>query len=580
MKNKIVVIILSLMMITIIGTGLASAQDVAPPTVSKTAAPTDINVAGSGLNDETIITLTVTGAGDEWTTAIPIDVMLVIDRSGSMSGDKIIDAKSAANTFVDKMSVDDRVGLVSFATSASLDIGLTTNHDDVESEINALIASGNTAIGDGILQANTEFSSNGDVARPWAMVLLSDGKNNAGSDPLNAAVAANNLGITIYTIGLGSGADETLLTNIASETGGNYYFAPSGDDLEDIYNSIYQEIVHNTIPNYVDVIEVTQSYIINEGSFNINPDSVNTVGGITTITWNNIGMSDGNPDLSSDETVILTFKAKSDQCGTNLDVDVFGTAKVNYDDKDGNYAGSVDIPQAKINVNCPPDADAGDDRTIEQDNLDGTSVTLDGSGSSDPDDDPLTYEWTWTDGSAIGESPTISLPLGATTITLVVNDGAVDSDPDTVIITVQDTTPPEMILSDEQIVLWSPNHKYRTVEIADCCVISVTDICDADVDIDDVVITSVSSDEPENDPGTGDGNTVNDIIIKDSQTVDLRAERQGNGNGRVYTINFEVTDASGNTQTGSCTVWVVHDQMPNDIAIDDGASAGYTVYYP
>lgn len=108
----------------------------------------------------------------------------------------------------------------------------------------------------------------------------------------------------------------------------------------------------------------------------------------------------------------------------------------------------------------------------------------------------------------------------------------------------------------------------------------MTDICDADVDIDDVVITSVSSDEPENDPGTGDGNTVNDIIIKDSQTVDLRAERQGNGNGRVYTINFEVTDASGNTQTGSCTVWVVHDQMPNDIAIDDGASAGYTVYYP
>lgn len=310
-----------------------------------------------------------------------------------------------------------------------------------------------------------------------------------------------------------------------------------------------------------------------------------------------------------------------------------------------------------LTCNIPPVANAGPDQTVEQTYYQGASVTLDGSGSSDPDGDPLTYKWTWTGGSTTGVSPTISLPLGTTTITLLVNDGTVDSAPDTVIITVQDTTapvitcpadvtveqesaagtvvpltatatdicdadptitsnelaiyplgtttvtftatddsgnsaicttmvtvidttPPEMILSDEQIVLWSPNHKYRTVEIADCCVISVTDICDADVNIDDVVITSVSSDEPENDPGTGDGNTVNDIIIKDSQTVDLRAERQGNGNGRVYTINFEVTDASGNTQTGSCTVWVVHDQMPNDIAIDDGASAGYTVYYP
>jgi hypothetical protein len=250
-----------------------------------------------------------------------------------------------------------------------------------------------------------------------------------------------------------------------------------------------------------------------------------------------------------------------------------------FNDIAGNLIESQNVTKDWIITNKPPIADAGEDQVIEQDNLDGTSVTLDGSGSSDPDDDPLTYEWTWTGGSAIGESPTISLPLGATTITLVVNDGAVDSDPDTVIITVQDTTPPEIILSDEQIVLWPPNHKYRTIEIAECCVISVTDICDADVDMDDVVITSVSSDEPENDPGTGDGNTLNDIIIKDSQTVDLRAERQGNGNGRVYTINFEVTDDSGNTGTESCTIWVPHDQDGHPV-IDDGASAGYTVYYP
>jgi len=289
------------------------------------------------------------------------------------------------------------------------------------------------------------------------------------------------------------------------------------------------------------------------------------------VTWSASWLCDGwTVDIDSNNMVTVTAPdGATDPCTITF------TATTSCCDREAS-----DNDDAMFTPNQPPIADAGEDQVIEQDSLGGASVTLDGSGSSDPDGDPLTYSWTWTGDSAIGESPIISLPLGATTITLVVNDGTVDSAPDTVIITVQDTTPPEIILSDEQIVLWPPNHKYRTIEIAECCVISVTDICDADVDIDDVVITSVSSDEPENDPGTGDGNTVNDIIIKDSQTVDLRAERQGNGNGRVYTINFEVTDASGNTQTGSCTVWVVHDQMPNDIAIDDGASAGYTVYYP
>jgi hypothetical protein len=214
-------------------------------------------------------------------------------------------------------------------------------------------------------------------------------------------------------------------------------------------------------------------------------------------------------------------------------------------------------------ITCPADV------TEEQVTADGTEISLTATATDICDVDP----------TITSDAPAI-FPLGTTTVTFTATDDSGNIATCTTTVTVVDTTPPEIILSDEQIVLWPPNHKYRTVEIADCCVISVTDICDADVDIDDVVITSVSSDEPENDPGTGDGNTVNDIFIKDSQTVDLRAERQGNGNGRVYTINFEVTDASGNTQTGSCTVWVVHDQMPNDIAIDDGASAGYTVYYP
>jgi len=89
-------------------------------------------------------------------------------------------------------------------------------------------------------------------------------------------------------------------------------------------------------------------------------------------------------------------------------------------------------------VNDPPVADAGPDQALEQVGSEETvEVTLDGSGSSDPDTgDVLTYAWTWDGGSATGVNPTVSLPVRATIVTLVVNDGQVDSEPDTVEIAV------------------------------------------------------------------------------------------------------------------------------------------------
>jgi len=228
-------------------------------------------------------------------------------------------------------------------------------------------------------------------------------------------------------------------------------------------------------------------------------------------------------------------------------------------------------------LNRPPIADAGPDQTLEQTSHAGAAVILDGSGSSDPDGDELTYTWTWEGGSAMGVNPTVTFPLGPITVTLTISDGDLD-DSDTVDITVVDTTPPDLVLAIFPIVLWPPNHKYHTIEVSDF-VISVSDICDAFVGVDDVKITSVSSDEPENvRRGGGDGNTLNDIIIWTPQLVLLRAERQGKGNGRVYTINYEVTDASGNTADGSFQVWVPHDQWFVWMTTDDGPAAGYTEY--
>ena len=105
------------------------------------------------------------------------------------------------------------------------------------------------------------------------------------------------------------------------------------------------------------------------------------------------------------------------------------------------FALVVGIPDATC-PNTPPIADAGADQTVAAGPNCTATVALDGSESSDPDGDPLIYTWTWNGNSVNGVSPTIQLPLGTTTIILVVNDGTVDSEPDEVDVTVEDTTPP------------------------------------------------------------------------------------------------------------------------------------------
>ena len=135
---------------------------------------------------------------------------------------------------------------------------------------------------------------------------------------------------------------------------------------------------------------------------------------------------------------------------------------------------------------------------------------------------------------------------------------------------VEDTQPPEAIHEtiDDAIELWPPNHKFHTISGEDC----VRDACDGDVK---VKFTRASSDEPVNDKG--DGNTEPDIIILDCDRVQLRSERQGGSNGRVYTLEYTAVDDAGYEITdGVCVVTVPHDQSGREV-IDDGEENGHYV---
>lgn len=212
-----------------------------------------------------------------------------------------------------------------------------------------------------------------------------------------------------------------------------------------------------------------------------------------------------------------------------------------------------DITVTGCLYNEPPVADAGPDQIVEQTSYAGAEVTLDGSKSTDDGQlQPLTYTWTWDGGSAAGVNPTVTMPLGKTTVTLTVYDGQY-SDTDTVDITVQDTTPPKTTVLASPDTLWPPNHKYVDITAT----VTVSDICDPSPT---VTLVSVTSNEPDDAKGMGDGNTVNDIVIVDNYHFKLRAERDGAGTGRIYTITYKATDASGNTVTATATVIIPHDE--------------------
>jgi hypothetical protein len=120
---------------------------------------------------------------------------------------------------------------------------------------------------------------------------------------------------------------------------------------------------------------------------------------------------------------------------------------------------------------------------------------------------------------------------------------------------VVDTVPPVIIGITEPITVSGSNHRYVTFTIGDF-VSSVEDTCDG-LTLDDLRITQVVSDEPGD--AKGDGHTADDFIIAtDGKSVELRAERSGTGDDRVYTIDMQAVDASGNATTESFQVRVNH----------------------
>ncbi len=209
-------------------------------------------------------------------------VMLAMDVSLSMRQSDILPnrlqaAKQAALTFIDRQKATNQVGVVAFAGIAQLAQSPTTDTEALEKAILQLSLGRGTAIGSGILSslnAINEFSQDTTPApqnpnpgapaipvtgyAPDIIVLLTDGVNNTGPDPLEAAQQAASRHVRIYTISYGTdqggdmqggtfdywgyhfrqGVDVETLQKIAAMTGGTYYSASSASQLQKVFDSL------------------------------------------------------------------------------------------------------------------------------------------------------------------------------------------------------------------------------------------------------------------------------------------------------------------------------------------------------
>ncbi|WP_159076988.1 VWA domain-containing protein [Halococcoides cellulosivorans] len=169
----------------------------------------------------------------------PVDVVFVIDSSGSMGGNDPHEfRKEAAKRFVGSLLERDRAGVVDFDNDGELTQSLTSEHDAVNVTIENLDAYGGTDIGAGLRVANDHFAAASNDSRSQVTVLLTDGNGEGGIDEAQTAASRNT---TIHTIGFGS-ADRTKLDSIASITNGSFHYVGSASELPEVFSRVSEDV--------------------------------------------------------------------------------------------------------------------------------------------------------------------------------------------------------------------------------------------------------------------------------------------------------------------------------------------------
>ncbi|HIW73116.1 MAG TPA: VWA domain-containing protein [Firmicutes bacterium] len=296
------------------------------------------------------VTLALTAAPDIVTN--PTDIVLVLDRSGSMTGAPLASMKAGAKTFIDiiaeatggtasgQIGSGSQIGIVSFADTATVNTQLITSVDTLKSAVDGLTAGGSTNHADAFTKASQLFSPLSGNAK--VIVMFTDGNTTTGAPPAPVAAAARAQGIIIYCIGLvgSDGVDVSALNDWATDPDATHVaVTPDAADLEQLFADLAANISKTGATNLV----------INE---TVNPDFVITSvlapsrGTVTTLGATSLRWNIAELGVSASESAVLEFFVRhvAQTSGTKL-----VNQSITYSDTEGN---AVTFPAPTVTVDC------------------------------------------------------------------------------------------------------------------------------------------------------------------------------------------------------------------------------------
>ncbi len=195
------------------------------------------NKVTTGADYSNTLNWTDLNAGTE-NVYIPTDFSVVVDCSGSMRNDRITYAKAAVNKFIDELNEGDRMSLIAFTDSAQQLVNFTDDKTKLHNAASQLFADGWTSVSSGMNLSVSEFKKDNNTAEHHkAIVLICDGDVDDCSSAIDYAVNNN---ITIYPVNVVN-ANSAPLQNMASQTGGKYYYTNVVYDMEEILQNIKAE---------------------------------------------------------------------------------------------------------------------------------------------------------------------------------------------------------------------------------------------------------------------------------------------------------------------------------------------------
>ena len=299
------------------------------------------------------VTLALTAAPDIVTN--PTDIVLVLDRSGSLSGPPFADMKAGAKTFIDIISEStggsgsgeigsgSRMAVVSFASTASADAPLTTSVADLKAAVDALSAGGGTNHGDAFQKAQALFDPASANAR--TIVMFTDGVTTSGPAPGPIAAAARAAGTVIYCIGLigSDGLDIAALNNWATDPDASHVaVTPDAAELEDLFAELAANI---SKPGATDVLILETL----DADFELGEVEPPDKGSVIVTGPRSLRWSIDSLGTTKSESAALRFAVRHTGDATGS---LHVNESIEYSDAEGNL---VRFPDPEVYVDCGSD---------------------------------------------------------------------------------------------------------------------------------------------------------------------------------------------------------------------------------